>query len=243
MVVLSMSYKEIYDGLEADISKLHYQRDKLLPVISKEFRSEKRFPNYKWIEYKPSSGNNYLILYCAQNSLQIDTPLVRYCALIWDDNYRFVITWMKGDYKHSPLHQFESTPIIHAYTNHFFDQYKKRFLKDDSLSSNDVVARFLMRNYTYTPIEINDSINRNISSKDDSYKRGFSIEDGFCFTKFDMDGDFHDIDDIGKDEVYAICFLYTTYMNKDGMSSEQKEAIKEEEEKAWASFFRRRGIL
>lgn len=243
MIVLSMSYKEIYDSIEADLPKLHYQREKCLPLISKAFKSENRFPNYKWIDYKPSSGNNYLLLYCVHNSHEVDNPLVRYCTLVWNYNYRYVITWMKGNYKHSPLHQFKSIPIIHAYTNHFFEQYNARFLNDDNLSSNDVVARFLMRNYTYTPIEINDKINRNISTKDDNYRRGFSVEDGICFTIFDMDGDFYDIDELNKDEIYALFFLFTTYVDKGRMSAEQTEAIEEEEEKAWALFFRNSSFL
>ena len=237
MLVLSMSYKEMYDCLESDIPKLKYQMERCLPKISKEFRKENRFPNYKWIEYEPSSGNKYLIIYYAPNSFRIENPFVKYCAFAWNDNYRYVITWMKGEYKHSALHDFEKLPIIYAFTNHFFDRYKKRFLNNDNLSPNDVVSRFLMRNKTYTPIEINESVNRNISFKDVSYRRGFSVEDGVCYTRINMDGVFHDIDEIGKDEVSALCFVFLTYMNKRDMSPEQLEAIENEETKTWEHFY------
>jgi hypothetical protein len=236
MLVLSMSYKEMYDCLESDIPKLNYQRERCLPKICKAFRKENRFPNYKWIEYEPSSGNKYLIIYYAPNSLYNDNPFVRYCAIVWNDNYRFVITWMKGKYKHPNQHEFEATPMLYVYTNHFFNQYKTRFLKDELLSSNEVLSRFVMRNLVYTPIEINEKVNRNISNKDDSYRRGFSVEDGICFTRYDMDGVFYDIDEKGKDEVYTLCFIFTTYYNKDKMSAEQIDAISIEEEKAWALY-------
>lgn len=228
----------MYDCLEEDRPKLDYQREKCLPQIIKEFQSEDRYPNYKWIEYKPSSGNKYLIIYHASNSLQVEHPFVKYCALLWNNNYRYVVTWMMGEYKHSLLHQFEKIPLIYAYTNHFFNQYKTRFLNDDSLSPNDVLARFLMRNNLFTPIEVNEKVNRNISNKDNSYKRGFSVKDGICFTRYNMDGNFHDIDDIGKDKIESICFVFTTYMKRDDMSSEQEDAIELEEMKTWNSFIR-----
>ena len=243
MIVLSMSYKEIYDCLETDMPKLDYQREKLLPKISKAFQAENQFPNYKWVEYKPSSGTQYLILYCAQNSLEIDDPRVRYCALVWNGNYRYVVTWMMSDYKHPTMNTFEKTPMIYAYTKHFFEQYNNRFLKNPMLSANDVVCRFLMRNYTYTPIEVNKKINRNIEYKDNSYKRGFCIRDGVCFTRFDIDGEFPDIDEIGNDKVYALCFVFTTYMNQDEMSQEQNEAIEKENQKSWELFFMHKGNL
>lgn len=233
-----MSYKEMYDCLEEDKPKLDYQREKCLPQISKAFRSENRFPNYKWIEYKPSSGNKYLIIYYASNSLQIEHPYVKYCALLWNKNYRYVVTWLMGEYKHSQIHKYESIPMIYAYTNHFFNQYKVRFLNDNNLSPNEVLSRFLMRNQIYTPIKINEKVNRNISNKDNSYSRGFSVEDGICFTRFDIDGVFHDIDEIRKDKVDAICFVFTTYMKRNKMSSEQDEAIEKEELKAWDLYFR-----
>lgn len=95
-----------------------------------------------------------------------------------------------------------------------------------------------MRNQIYTPIKINEKVNRNISNKDNSYSRGFSVEDGICFTRFDIDGVFHDIDEIRKDKVDAICFVFTTYMKRNKMSSEQDEAIEKEELKAWDLYFR-----
>ena len=94
-----------------------------------------------------------------------------------------------------------------------------------------------MRNITYTPIEINEKVNRNISIKDNSYKKGFSVEDGICLTRINMNGVFHDIDEIAKDEVSALCFVFLTYMNKRDMSTEQLEAIEKEETKTWEQFY------
>lgn len=95
-----------------------------------------------------------------------------------------------------------------------------------------------MRNLLYTPIEINEYINRNVDNLDASYKRGFSVNDGICFTRMGMAGDFHDIDEVEKDTVTALCFVFTTYYNPKDMSSEQIEAIGREEEKAWDAFYK-----
>lgn len=236
MIVLSMSFKEMFDCLEADRPKLDYQREKILPKISKEFKEENKLPNYKWEVYKPSSGTEYLIMFYVDSQAHFNQPLVRYCATIWYEDYRYVVTWMYGQYKH-PLQEYEKTPLIYAYTKHFFKQYNERFLKDTVLSANDIITRFLMRNLVYTPIEINNKINRNIEKKDDSYRRGFSVDDGICFTRFALDGDLHDIDEVEKDKVTALCFVFTTYYNPKDMSPEQLEAIGKEEKKAWDEFY------
>ena len=95
-----------------------------------------------------------------------------------------------------------------------------------------------MRNLLYTPIEINENINRNIDNLDASYKRGFSVNDGICFTRMGITGDLHDIDEVEKDTVTALCFVFTTYYNPKDMSSEQLDAIGKEEEKAWDAFYK-----
>lgn len=237
MIVSSMSFKEMFDCLEADRPKLDYQREKILPKISKEFEAENKIPNYKWVEYKPSSGTEFLILFYADSLSHFYLPLVRYCATVWNENYRYIVTWMYGQYKH-PLHDFEQTPMIYAYTKHFINQYSERFLKDTTLSANDTITRFLMRNLVYTPIDINKKINRNIDKKDESYRRGFSVDDGICFTRFGLDGEIHDIDEVKKDKVTALCFVFTTYYNPKNMFPEQLEAIGKEEEKAWDAFYK-----
>lgn len=237
MIVSSMSYKEMFDCLEADIPKLDYQREKILPKISRAFKEDNILPNFKWVKYEPSSGTEYLIMFYADSLHDFDQPLVRYCAPVWFENQRFLVTWMYGQYKH-PLQDFEETPMIYAYTEHFLERYNERFLKNKTLSANDIITRFLMRNLVYTPIEINKKINRNIENKDDSYKRGFRVKDGICFTRFGLDGDLHDIDEAEKDKVTALCFVFTTYYNPKEMSPEQLEAIGKEEEKAWDAFFK-----
>lgn len=237
MLLSSMSFKEMFDCLEADMPKLLYQKEKVYPNITKKFKLENIIPNYKWVEYTPSSGTKYLIIFYADCLSRIDQPLVRFCAPIWHEDQRYMVTWMYGQYKH-PMHEFEDTPIIYAYTEHFLKRYNERFLKDKTLSANDIATRFLMRNLVYTPIDINENVNRNIDKLDASYKKGFSVHDGICFTRMAIDGDLHDIDEVEKDTVTALGFVFITYYNPKDMSSEQIEAIGKEEEKAWDAFYK-----
>lgn len=229
-------YKDIYEFLESDKPKLDYQREKCLPQIRKEFMRDNIFPNYKYVSYSPSSGNEYLIVYYAANLYQVDNPFVRYCALLWRDDdrkYRYVITWLKGEYRHTPKQCFKITPIIYAITDHFFEQYQNRFLKDNNLTSDEVVCRFLMRNPVYTPIEINEKVNRNIKKKASNYDRGFSVNDGMCFTRYFMDVEDNDDDIDGNENIKALAFVFTTYYNPQDMPEEQKDAIEIEEDKSW----------
>ena len=63
LLLSSMSFNEMFDCLEADMQKLHYQKEKVYPIISKKFKLENKIPNYRWVEYTPSSGTKYLILF------------------------------------------------------------------------------------------------------------------------------------------------------------------------------------
>lgn len=234
-----MSFKEMYDFLEEDRPRLDYQREKSLSQIRKEFITENVFPNYKYVEYNPKSGNSYLIIFCAFNSHQINKPHVRYCSIVWRDpekKHRYIITWHKSEYRHTPMHKMEKTPMIYAFTEHFFKQYQKRFLKDETLSPEDTLCRFIMRNPVFTPIDINDKVNKNIGKKDSNYDRGFKVSDGMCFTRYGMDVS-QDENIIGKEIVSALAFVFTTYYNPKDMPDGQKEAIEKEEDKSWELFF------
>lgn len=74
------------------------------------------------------------------------------------DKHRFVVQWGASGYKHTPDSKMVGVRQISAYTSHFFQRYRERFLKDESLSANDVAARYFSRNTTVMPLQQNEGI-------------------------------------------------------------------------------------
>jgi len=228
MIVSSMSYKEMYDNLAKDKDKIDYRKDYYLPKAVKEFKKAKKFPAWKWYDYKnPSTGNQYVVFFYVENKLQIEKPICDSFFVYYVNNKRFAIHWGATIIKQTPNHRMEAVREIRAFSSHFFQRYEERFLKDHSLSTNDVACRFFARNPDFIPIEINEEINNNIGNYNDKANRGFRIRDGFCFT---MSGVEKSVD---EDKIDAIVTVFTTFVTESTMSESQREAIEKGHLKTW----------
>lgn len=84
-------------------------------------------------------------------------PEANYFFSLFDNQRRNIITCSKVG--HISNNQFITAKQINAYTSHFFDRYNERFLKDNSLSRNEIISRYLSRNKYATAIEINETYN------------------------------------------------------------------------------------
>lgn len=228
IIVPSMPYKEMYDILKDDFPKVRYWAEKQMDKVKKELYIAQTFPVFKIINYKsPLSGNRYYIFYYVVNASQRNTPYVGHFAEFFIDNKRFIINAQKGGYKPPTRDEIIDMPQVYVYSHHFFKRYNERFLKDDSLTTNEIACHFLFRNRLYEPVRIDEKINRNIDNYDENYDRGFKVRDGFCFTVYDID-----IED-DKADPSAFLFIFTTYKNVDGLKEEQINAILEESHKSW----------
>lgn len=229
MITSSMTYKEMYDHLAKDLKKVEYRKEYFLPKAIKEFRKERTFPVWKWFEYKvPSSNNKYVIFYWANSLNDVENPKSDFFVEVFFDRQRFVVKWGAGGYRHTPNSPMMLIRQIHAYTSHFLHRYNERFLKDDSLSTNDIACSYLSRNNIAMPIEINDSINKHIEEYGEGAKQGFRVKDGVCFTRTGLEGQFHNGEDQDKDKVDAMVIVYTTFMSEYKMTDEQRIAIEKE---------------
>lgn len=219
MIVPSMSYKEMYDNLAKDKNRVEYRKEYYLPKAIKEFKKTRIFPAWKWYNYTiPSTGNQYVVFFYAENILQIEKPTCDSFFVYYVNNKRFVIHW-GATIIQTPNHPMEAVREIRAFTSHFFQRYKERFIKDNSLSSNDIACRFFSRNPDLIPIEINKNINNNIDNYDIKSNKGFRIKDGFCFTMSGVEKS------VNKDKIDAIVTVFTTFVTVSTMSKNQREAI------------------
>ncbi len=235
MILLTMTYKEMYDNLAADYKKIKIKQDYLLPKAVKAFRKVTRFPAWQLFEYKiPATNNSYIIYFYAESRYCIEKPKVDFFCILFNENQRFVIKWDARPYQHTT----DSKPImlrqIHAYTSHFLSRYNERFLKNKNLTSNEVACRYFSRNYVNknpVPIKITENISRRCEEYGELCKQGFRVEDGFCLMQAIVQGEFYE--DKKKDEVDAMFLLYKTFLSASELSDEQKNAIDKECMESW----------
>ena len=89
-----MSHLEICDALFADRPKLQIRAKALIPKMAKQFKKERRFPAWKWVEYThQQSHNRYQICFYAPTLAHADNPDVNYLAFLEEDRQRIVVQW------------------------------------------------------------------------------------------------------------------------------------------------------
>lgn len=234
MILPSMTYKEMYDHLAADLTKIKIKEEYLFPKAVREFKKERRFPAWRWYEYSiPSTKNKYIIFFYAESRAFIEKPTANSFAILYDNNKRFVIQWIAGGYKNTPDCPLTLIRQIHAYSSHFLERYNERFLKDKALTANDIACRYLSRNQFGMPIEMNEEINRRLSVYGEGAKYGFRVRDGFCFALSTVQGNISDDGDRTRDKIEAMLILYTTFMNETDLKDSQLSAINKEHYSAW----------
>ena len=128
---------------------------------------------------------------------------------------------------------------IHAYTSHFIQRYNERFLKDDSLTANEIAARYLSRNTIAMPLKQNEGINRNHEKYGEKGQYAFRVRDGICFSYSAVDGIESEDGDSHKDKVEALYICYTTFMNESKMTDTQRKAILKEHWEKWLQFVKK----
>lgn len=238
MILPTMTYKEMYDHLAIDKQKVDIKKEYLLPKAIKALKKAKKFPACEYFDYKiPTTNNQYIIFFYAQNNKQVEKPEVGSFCIVFAENKRYIIRWIAGGYKHTPESKIILLRQIHAYTSHFFQRYNERFLKKNNLSSNEIICRFFGRNKDIMPIKINEGINRNIEKYGENGMQGFRVRDGFCFTQTAIEGKFDSNGNREKDEVDAMLILYKTYMPESIMELTQQTAIEKVYYNTWDNFF------
>jgi hypothetical protein len=147
-----------------------------------------------------------------------------------------VVVWGARGYKHTPDSSLVLVRQIDAYTGHFLQRYNERFLKDESLTPNEVACLYLSRNTIAMPLEQNEGINRNHKKYGKNGQYAFRVRDGICFSYSTADGTESEDGDRSKDKVDAVYICYTTFMNESDMTDSQRGAIFNEHVEKWTQF-------
>jgi len=233
MILPSMSWKEMFDAIGADVPKVNIRVDKIRPKAIKFFRKSTSFPVWYIDEYKiPATNNLHVIFFYAGNIREIEKPRYQSFCIVFSGNQRYVIRGARMGYKHTPNSDIYMLPQIHAYTSHFLQRYNERFLHNfnrELLSTNEIAGLFFVRNSgTCIPININEEVNRNYKKHGGHNDKGMRVKDGFCFTQTAIDGEESEDGIREHDRVDSMLILYTTFMNESDMSKTQISAINKE---------------
>lgn len=229
MILSSMSYKEMYDAIVADVQKIQIRIDKVLPKVVRQFKKSRSFPVWYVDEYTiPATNNQHIIFYYSANISEAEKPHYQSFTIVFADRQRYVIKGMTLGYQHTPNSEVIPLPQIHAYTSHFLQRYNERFLHNDKLSANEIAGFYLLRNPLPIPIMLNEDINIKYKEYGIHNNQGMRVRDGFCFTNTAIDGRESEDGIREHDRVDAIAVIYTTFLNEGDMSGEQRIAIKKE---------------
>lgn len=234
MILPTMTYKEMYDHLSADKQKVDIRKEYFMPKAVRAFKKKTKFPAWEIYEYTvPATNNKYVIYFYAESRLQAGKPEAGSFSIVYNGKNRFIVKWGAGPYKHTPDSDMMAVRQIHAYTPHFMQRYTERFLKDETLTANEVAARYLSRNTIAMPLQQNEGINRNHEKYGEKGQYAFRVRDGVCFSYSLVDGIPSEDGDRHKDQVEALYICYTTFMNESGMQESQRKAIFDEHCRQW----------
>ena len=229
MILPSMSYKEMFDAIAADVQKIQIRIDKIYPKVVRQFKKSRSFPMWYIDEYTiPSTNNQHVIFYYSENISEAEKPHYRFFTIVFAENQRYVIQGIRMGYKHTPNSDVIILPQIHAYTSHFLQRYNERFLHNDKLSANEIAGLFLVRNPLPIPIMLNEEINIKYRKYGIHNNQGMRVRDGFCFTNTAVEGKDSEDGICEHDRIDAMVVIYTTFINEYDMSEEQRIAIKKE---------------
>ena len=230
MIVPSMTYKEIFDSMEKDMTKVKIRIDKMYPKVVRTFKRSQSFPMMYTDEYKiPSTNNTYITFYYARNIEECKKPYYTAFAIIFNGTQRFVLYSMQMGYKHTLNSKSVMLPQIHVYSSHFLQRYNERCLHNSKLTPNQIAGIYILRNtQNIVPIEINEDINKNLNEYGKSGRHGVCVPDGFCFTRSALQYQPSEDGIREHDSPLAIVYLYTTFVSEVELSDSQKNAINKE---------------
>ena len=224
MIVPSMSHLEICDALFADRPKLQIRAKSLIPKMAKQFKKERRFPAWKWVEYThQQSHNRYQICFYAPTLAHADNPDVKYLAFLEEDHQRIVVQWGCWMYRKHGSMDAIATRYIGYFSGHFFSRYRERIWKNVDMSFNELLCRYFSRNIATIPLELNEDIQRNYKEYGELAKYAFQVPDGTCFIRHWNEGDEATVGE--KDSNFISVVLYYTFVNGGMMTDAQNEAI------------------
>jgi len=139
MITETMTDIEIYQEVMAEYSDIVSYMDKIIPRYRRPIIKSSKFPLYfEPVEYLSRRGNKYLIFFHAKTKKDYGGRIIFAVICIYNTSEGLNVM----------LYNEPSVRKIMIYSPHLFSRYRTRFLKDESLSTLDVIKRFFRMNAT-----------------------------------------------------------------------------------------------
>jgi len=223
MIVSTMRFYEMYEELAADLHKIEYKRQQLMPKAVKKFRKTLRFPAWELFEYtNPARHNSYILFFYVENRQAVENPEFDYFSIVNMESRRFVLKWGCSPYKHTESDSMVWTRRIDAYSTHFFVRYRERVLKNTELGFNEVICRYLTRNKIALLIELNENIKKGYQKYGGAAHHAMKVSDGLCFIRTTIECLVDP--NTQKETAKALGFVYVTFVDDNTLTNSQNEA-------------------
>lgn len=148
MITETMTDFEIYEEVRKEHGLIISYVDRIAPKYRRPILKSNKFPIYfNPIEYETKKGNKYLIFIEARCKKDCNSFL-----------YTIICIYNKSGLNAVMLNSNNTIASnITIYSPHFFSRYRTRFLKDEKISTLDVIKRYFKINPTAYPSDVEDS--------------------------------------------------------------------------------------
>ena len=139
MFLSTMTYEEIYRAISNEMPDVfdHYQKV-VKPKVDRALKTATNFPKRITLDWKhPKSRNTYTYYIQSNRRSQWDNPFMSVFCEYDGKNGKEILAVVPDLYKKELL--------LSIFTQHFYEQYGARFLKEDS-DYYRIVAKYIMRN-------------------------------------------------------------------------------------------------
>lgn len=224
-----MNCREIYNALEKDLPKVKYRTQYMMPKVVKELKKESKFPAWRICKYTaPESGFKYNLCYYAEFPVNAQRPTNMHYSIMDTDGGEAIIRTVEGQYI-KPDGNVVDLKQIYLYTHHFLERYNDRFLKNPSLTYDEIACMFSCRNKIIIPTKMNEKINRNYAKHGRFNSHVYEVRDGVCFALTAFEDAKDENGNLIPNDEGTLLVIYTTFMKENDMSDEQLKAIEDEQ--------------
>ena len=226
MLTYSMTPVDIFNSILQDREKINYWLNKSESKIIKLFGKQFKYPKYHSENYKhPKSGIDYMLLFIKQNQeSKLETKVIAKSIL---GNKKYFIDFGFGYNIDKGKKCCTAAPVLNIFDGHFFERYKERCLKNESLQIDDVIGKYYSRLTRLNLLEINNGIINDWKEKYGEFSTVFYTNDGICLGRRSICQPPNIKVEQGKANEVAVN-EYKTFISADMLSDKQKDSIKEE---------------
>jgi len=174
MIVPSMTAQEIHKEVFEDIKNLRVKLDECRNDFKNAVLKSSRYPFTKSYDCKTREKRNFFIVdFTAAKRSNWKNPIFSIYG---------IYSRPEGTYAVAPTLEMN---IISIYPPHFFQRYRERILKDESISNQDIIRKYFKNDWGFMGAVVNKDFESVYycfeSNKDEKVSFVAATSQGYCF--------------------------------------------------------------